>query len=178
VRRQGPFLPIAREMLLLPWAPLKPAGSASDTVRVPDLSSGDVARGQALFFGEQARCSQCHAFRGRGGSVGPDLSDVARKGKQQIYRDIAAPSTEMAPEYVPYTVATRDGRVLAGLVRAEGADAIRITDTSAKATTLRRDEIDQIRPSATSIMPVGLAGGLGEANLRDLIAFLTSRGGK
>ncbi len=54
----------------------------------------------------------------------------------------------------------RDGRVLAGVVRAEGASAIRVTDTNAKVTTLNRDEIDQIRPSGTSIMPVGLAGGL------------------
>jgi len=59
------------------------------------------------------------------------------------------------------------------VVRAEGASAIRVTDTNAKVITLSRDEIDQIRPSGTSIMPVGLAGGLGEANLRDLIAYLT-----
>ncbi|HMF38677.1 MAG TPA: hypothetical protein VKF17_18705 [Isosphaeraceae bacterium] len=55
-----------------------------------------------------------------------------------------------------------------------GADAICITDRGAKTTTLRRDEIDQIRPSGTSIMPLGLAGGLGEAGVRDLIAFLTA----
>jgi len=141
---------------------------------VPDLGGGVAKRGEKLFFSEQARCSQCHAFGGRGGTVGPDLTSVGRKGKEQIYRSIAAPSAEIAPEYVPYTVATRDGRVLAGIVRAEGADAIRVTDAGAKSTTLRRDEIDQIRPSGTSIMPVGLAGGLGEAGVRDLIAFLTS----
>src|SRR5271157_3893244 len=33
---------------------------------------------------------------------------------------------------------------------------------------------EQIRPSGTSIMPDGLAGGLGEAGVRDLIAFLTA----
>ena len=71
-------------------------------------------------------------------------------------------------------MAVRDGRVLAGVVRAEGADSIRVTDTNAKPTTLRRDEIDQIRPSGTSIMPVGLAGALGEASVRDLITYLTS----
>ena len=127
-----------------------------------------------IFFGAQARCGQCHAYRGQGEAVEPDLSDVGRKGNNALYQSIAAPSLEIAPEYVPYTVAARDGRVLAGVVRAEGADAIRITDTTAKVTTLRRDEIEQIRPSATSIMPVGLAGAVGEAAVRDLIAFLTS----
>ncbi len=168
------FQTIERERFTVPWAPLAPASPAPVEVTVPDLGGGVAKRGEALFFSEQARCSQCHAFGGRGGTVGPDLTSVGRKGKEQIYRSIAAPSAEIAPEYVPYTVALRDGRVLAGVVRAEGGDAIRVTDTSAKTTTLQRDEIDQIRASGTSIMPVGLAGGLGEAGMRDLIAFLTA----
>ena len=72
---------------------------------------------------------------GEVGPSGPDLTGVGRKGSEQIYRSIAAPSAEIAPEFVPYTVATRDGRVLAGVVRAKGADAIRVTDTDAKTTT-------------------------------------------
>jgi hypothetical protein len=51
-------------------------------------------------------------------------------------------------------------------------DAIRVTDRGAKTTMLRCHEIDQIRPSGTSIMPVGLAGGLGEAGVRDLYRLL------
>jgi putative heme-binding domain-containing protein len=167
-----PFKPIQREHELLPWAPVAAVGSTPGLTAVPDLAGGDLRRGEGLFFGEKARCSQCHAFRGRGGTIGPDLTAIGRKGIDQLYRSIAAPSAEVASDYVPYTVAARDGRVLAGVVRAEGASAIRVTDTNAKVTTLNRDEIDQIRPSGTSIMPVGLAGGLGEANLRDLIAFL------
>jgi len=167
------FKPIDREQLLLPWAPAAPRSSAEAQLATPDLSGGDPGRGEALFFGEKARCSQCHSFRGRGGMVGPELTGIGRKGLTSLYRSIAAPSAEIAPDYVPYTVAARDGRVFAGVVRAEGPSAIRVTDTNAKVTTLNRDEIDQIRPSGTSIMPVGLAGGLGEANLRDLVAYLT-----
>lgn len=168
------FQTIERQQFTVPWAPVLSASSAPLKVPVPDLGGGVAKRGEVLFFSDQGRCSQCHTFGGRGGNVGPDLTDVGRKGKEQIYRSIAAPSAEISPDYVPYTVATLDGRVLAGVVRAEGADAIRVTDMGAKTTTLRRDEIDQIRPSGTSIMPVGLAGGLGEAGVRDLIAYLTS----
>jgi putative heme-binding domain-containing protein len=71
-----------------------------------------------------------------------------------------------------YTVASKDGRVMAGVVRAVGAETIQVTDTSAKMTMIARAEIDQIRPSGNSIMPVGLAAVLGPSNLRDLIAFL------
>jgi putative heme-binding domain-containing protein len=71
-------------------------------------------------------------------------------------------------------VATDDGRVLVGVVRAEGALAIRVTDTNAKSTVISRAQIQQIRPSATSIMPVGLAATLGDAAVRDLLAYLTN----
>ena len=167
------FKPIVRDQLLLPWAPAAVGRSAEVPAGVPELAGGDPGRGEVLFLGEKARCSQCHSFRGRGGTIGPELTGIGRKGLTNLYRSIAAPSEEIAPDYVPYTVAVRDGRVFAGVVRAEGPSAIRVTDTNARVTTLNRNEIDQIRPSSTSIMPVGLVGGLGEANLRDLIAYLT-----
>ncbi len=132
------------------------------------------ARGRTIFRGDQARCGQCHAFRGEGGQVGPDLTGIASKGRADIYRNIAAPSAVIEPDYTTYTVATRDGQVLSGVVRAEGADAIRVTDTNAKSTTVRRDNIQEIRPSTTSIMPPGLAAAMGDSAVRDLIAYLTS----
>lgn len=175
VGREGLFRPLEKDRLFLPWAPL-PSSPAADTLKATpaDLSGGNPDRGLALFFGDQAKCSQCHTFGGRGGTVGPDLSDIRRKGSESIYQGIAAPSAEIASEYIPFTVATRDGRVLVGLVKADGPDSIRVTDTNARSTILRRDEIDQIRPSATSIMPVGLAAAIGPAGVRDLIAYLMS----
>ena len=105
--------------------------------------------------------------------MGPDLTEIGRKGRAEIYRSIAAPSAAIEPDYISYTVATKDGQVVVGLVRAEGADAIRVTDTNARATLIPRSEIEQIRPSANSIMPVGLAATFGDAAVRDLIAYLT-----
>jgi putative heme-binding domain-containing protein len=142
---------------------------------VPDLSGGDAVRGQALFSSDNARCSQCHTVRGQGGKIGPDLTDIGQKGAAEIYRNIAAPSAAIDPDYTTYTVGTRDGQVVVGVVRAEGADAIKVTDTNAKATVIARGQIAQLRPSGTSIMPVGLAATLGEQAIRDVIAFLTSK---
>jgi putative heme-binding domain-containing protein len=141
---------------------------------VPDLSGGDAVRGKELFLGDRARCAQCHAIRGQGGRIGPDLTEIGRKSRAEIYRGIAAPSAAIEPDYASYTVATKDGRVLVGLVRSQGADAILVTDTNAQATRVPRAQIQQIRPSATSIMPVGLAATLGDTAIRDLVAFLAS----
>jgi len=166
---------LTRDQLVVPWAPVPAAGAPTAPLVVPDLAGGDPVRGKTLFTGDQVRCSQCHAFRGQGGKVGPDLSDIGRKGRAEIYRSIAAPGAAIEPDYISYTVATRDGQVVVGLVRAEGADAIRVTDTNARSTLVPRSQLEQIRPSAASIMPIGLAATFGDAAVRDLIAYLTSK---
>jgi putative heme-binding domain-containing protein len=162
-----------RDQLIVPWAPF-PSPATTTPLVVPDLAGGDPARGQTIFSGEQGHCAQCHAFRGQGGAVGPDLTDIAKKGRAEIYRAIAEPSASIEPEYTSYSVATKEGQVVVGIVRAEDAGAIRVTDTNAHSVIISRGEIEQIRPSANSIMPVGLTGVLGPAALRDLIAFLTT----
>ena len=76
------------------------------------------------------------------------------------------------PDYVPFAVALVDGRVLTGLVRSEGAGSIRVTGTDARSVVIERSDVEELRPSGTSIMPTGLAPALGEAKVRDLLAFL------
>jgi putative heme-binding domain-containing protein len=164
--------PLATNQLLLPWAPARPPASTTPPALPANLAGGDPKRGEAVFFGKEAKCSDCHKLRGRGGEIGPDLSNLVHKGAASVYRDIAEPSATINPDYVPFTVQLKDGRVAVGVVRSEGADAIKVFDTNAQGTVFPRSEIEEIRPSATSIMPVGLAGAVGEAGMKDLLAFL------
>jgi mono/diheme cytochrome c family protein len=53
--------------------------------RAAGAAMGDPARGQALFVGKG--CVQCHAVRGAGGRIGPDLGRTAVKGS---FYEIAA----------------------------------------------------------------------------------------
>ena len=41
-------------------------------------------RGQALFFDAQQGCGNCHALKGKGTEVGPDLTGLGRLGPQAI----------------------------------------------------------------------------------------------
>jgi thiosulfate/3-mercaptopyruvate sulfurtransferase len=164
---------LEHDQLVVPWAPMPAPPAAAAPLVVPDLAGGDPVRGRSIFHGDQARCAQCHAFRGQGGTVGPDLTDIGRKGRTEIYRSIAAPSASIEPDYLTHTIATSDGQVLVGLVRAAGPDAVRVTDTNAHATLVPRRRIQQVRPSGTSIMPIGLAATFGDRAMRDLIAYLT-----
>jgi putative heme-binding domain-containing protein len=164
---------LAHARLLLPWASTNPPLPADPPLLPAGMAGGDPVKGEAVFFGAQAKCSACHTFGGKGGTVGPELGHQFERPSAEVYRDIADPGVWINPDYVAYTLALKDGRVLVGIVRAEGADSIRVTDTDARSTIVRRSEIEEFRPNSTSIMPVGLAGALGDGPLRDLLAFLT-----
>lgn len=166
--------PLQLAQLVLPWAPTVLPAAPSSESRPPALEGADAARGMQVFLSEEAKCATCHIFRGQGKAVGPDLGNLHTRDVASIFRDIADPSVVINPDYVPYTVSLKDGRVLAGIVRAEGNDRLRVTDTNAVVTEVARSEVEELRPSATSIMPVGLSGALGEQKLKDLVKYLST----
>ena len=170
---KGEATSITEDRLTVPWAPPTPPALAP-LENVPDLKGGNPKNGAVVFASADAKCATCHKVRGQGGNVGPELSSLVGHDRAEVYLDLFNPSARIHPDYVSYTIALKDGRVLVGTVRAKGADAIQVTDTEANVTILPRAEIEDVRPSATSIMPVGLVGAIGEAKLRDLIAFLTT----
>jgi putative heme-binding domain-containing protein len=156
---------------LLPWATLeKPK---DDLVRreILELKGGDWARGRAIFYGEQAKCSDCHKVRGRGGEIGPDLSNLIHRDYASVYRDVHTPSAAINPDYVAHSVALNDGRVLQGTLRTEG-DRLLVGGADGKLASVPRAEVEASSPSAVSIMPEGLDTNLGPERLRDLLTFL------
>jgi putative heme-binding domain-containing protein len=158
--------------LILPWARL---GAAPDPAGRPpwpaELAGGSWARGQALFFGPRARCSECHTMQGRGGKIGPDLSNLSQRDYASVLRDVREPSFAVNPDFITYNVALADGRVLSGTVRTEGT-TLRIGDGQGREAAVPRGEVEALQPSPTSTMPQGLADALGAEGLRDLLTFL------
>lgn len=172
----GPPIALTAGSMLLPWAPVALGGAEEPTTIADSLRGGDVGRGEAIFFGEQAKCSTCHRVGDRGEAIGPDLSKIGAKYEAGVlFREVENPSAAIAPEYQPFTLAMVDGRVLAGLVRSEGEEGLRVIGADGKAQVVLRSELEEIRATATSIMPVGLVGVIGEAGMRDLLAYLESR---
>ena len=125
---------------------------------------------------ERRRCSTCHRLGDAGGRVGPDLTRIgAVRSGHDLLESILWPSSTFAQGYEPYTVATADGRVLAGLIARQDADVLILRDSSGAETRLRRGDVEELRRSETSLMPEGLEGALTRDEFRDLLAFLRSQ---
>jgi putative heme-binding domain-containing protein len=164
--------PLPLRRLYVPWADTSGKEvEAVAPVRPAELEGGSWARGYREFFGEQAGCAKCHVLYGRGGDIGPDLSNLIHRDYASVLRDITHPSFAINPDYLSYTVVLSDGRVLSGVVRSRG-DKVSIGDVQGKRTEVERSEVEEIEPAPISTMPDGLPKQLGPDRVRDLLTFL------
>jgi putative heme-binding domain-containing protein len=139
--------------------------------------SGDPARGEALFFDPQGvNCVQCHSVGGRGtATIGPDLAGLASKyDRAELIRSVLEPSSRIAIGYQPVIVATHEGKVHSGVVRAETDAVLELADSDAKIKRIPKSQIAERRVSDVSIMPARLVEALSQDDFADLIGFLST----
>lgn len=139
-------------------------------------NAGEVERGRALFSDlKGVSCIKCHRVGALGGDLGPDLSGVgAQFSRLDLAESVLYPGRKIREGYQQTMVRTKDGRVLAGLVKGETADELVLQDAEAQRHTIRKADIEQRKLSELSLMPDGLQTALSMQDFADLIAFLES----
>jgi len=139
--------------------------------------SGDPARGAALFFRPELHCARCHVGGEAGLPLGPDLSRLGPAAAgAEIVESILRPSKAVRKGFETVTVATRDGRVLTGLLGSERDLAVVVRDAArdGKAVTVLRKEIEARKDGGPSLMPEGLVNLLGSRqDFLDLVSYVT-----
>jgi uncharacterized protein len=115
-------------------------------------------------------------FNGEGGKVGPDLTGMAAHPKEELLIHILDPSRSVEGNFVQYSVATADGRVLNGLLASESKTAIELVDSEGKTHVVLREEIEELAASKKSVMPEGFEKQATPEDLADLLEFLTQHG--
>jgi len=138
------------------------------------LVPGDSISGQTLFFGA-AECSKCHSIAGRGGSAGPDLSDVAtRQSVENIRQAIVAPSQFIEPGFAVVVVVTASGQRTEGMVKNESAYSIQIQDFDDNFHSFSKSDVSEIIRRPDSLMPTET---LSREQLQNILAFLSRQKG-
>ncbi|MGK0238272.1 MAG: putative membrane-bound dehydrogenase-like protein [Candidatus Pelagisphaera sp.] len=132
--------------------------------------AGDAGRGKELFT---AACIVCHMFYGEGAKVGPDLSGIGVRPREDVLTAILDPNRSVESNYRLWTVATKSGEAISGRLDAETETSIDIYDIAGQRHSILRDEIASLTGSETSIMPAGFEA-LGEQGLADLIEYMAS----
>ncbi len=128
----------------------------------------DLANGKQIFT---ATCMVCHEFHGGGQKVGPDLIGSGRSNLDAILANVIDPNQIIGNGYENFTVATKDGRTLAGRVVEDTPGHVKILGAGGAAQVVPRDQIATLTNSKQSLMPMGF-GGLPDAIFRDLIWYI------
>ena len=142
------------------------------------LKNRDYDNGRKMFG--VANCFACHRFDGQGGAIGPDLTSLAgRFSKRDILESIVLPSKQISDQYEAVQIITVDGKVVTGRIVNLSGDTFRVNtnmlDPNAM-VNVNRNDIEEMVPSKSSMMPNGLLNTLTEQEVLDLMAYLLSRG--
>ena len=144
-------------------------------LKLTSLVSGSAERGREIFFGKKTACSSCHTVAGQGGKVGPDLTKIGAIRKQRdLLEAIMFPSSSFARGYKTWTIVTDRGRVQSGLITRETTDSLMLRRSDLSEVRIRRDSIEEMSESTTSVMPNGLDNRLTNQDLSDLLEYLSS----
>ncbi|MSR55034.1 MAG: c-type cytochrome [Gemmataceae bacterium] len=142
------------------------------------LTGRSFSNGQKMFAA--ARCIVCHRFYGEGGATGPDMTQSAgRFNFKDMAESILEPSKVISDQYKASVVFTKGEKTLTGKLISDTKEGIAILidpEDSTKLVEIKRADIDEVKPSATSLMPKDLLKPLNEDEVADLMAYVLSRG--
>ncbi|HKI17337.1 MAG TPA: dehydrogenase, partial [Isosphaeraceae bacterium] len=136
----------------------------------------DPAAGERVFFHSKGPgCFRCHQIEGRGGRAGPDLSTLAvGVDRRRLVESILAPSKEIAPQFVTWSVARTDGTIFTGILLEQSPDGTLVfAGAEGRLIAIKAGEIAERKPQSASIMPDNVAQSMTIQELRDLLAFLS-----
>ena len=139
---------------------------------VATTMKGDAKKGQQVFA---TICITCHKHGSLGVDVGPPLSDVKVKPPEGLLSDILDPNRMFEARWSAYTVETKDGRTLSGLIQSETGDAIVLAMMGGAKETIQRSAIKEMKSLDRTLMPVGLEAAITKEQMADLLAFLLGK---
>jgi putative heme-binding domain-containing protein len=151
---------------------------AGELRRLTDLvkTQGDAARGEAVFRRAALGCVQCHSIAGAGGKVGPDLATVGASGPvDYLLESVLLPSKIVKDGYTTAHVVTKDGKAVSGVILRESPRELVLRDPTRDEVVIPAADIEE-KHTGGSLMPEGLDQTLTDAELADLVRFLSELG--
>ncbi len=139
---------------------------------VATTMKGNAKKGQQVFA---TICITCHKHGTLGVDVGPPLSDVKVKPPEGLLSDILDPNRMFEARWSAYSVETKDGRTLSGLIQSETGDAIVLAMMGGAKETIQRTAIKEMKSLDHTLMPVGLEAAITKDQMADLLAFLLGK---
>ncbi|MEK6286411.1 MAG: c-type cytochrome [Acidobacteriota bacterium] len=140
---------------------------------------GDTSRGKAIYDSKGA-CAACHIVSGRGGSLGPKLTDIgARRSAAYLREALTDPGASVPDGFLVVSIVTRDGHKVRGMRANEDSFTIQLRDAAGVFHSFRKLDLAELKKEFGSSMMPAYRDALSASELDDLVAYLSGlRGGK
>ena len=146
---------------------------------------GDVALGEAVFW-DKGKCGDCHMVKGKGGLVGPELTNLAgtrkttsivdalTKEQHKVYGDGGAIPKILTPlaSYQPVWITFPDGRKIHGVLKNEDSYSLQVMGLDNRLHMIDRQKV-HVTYEDKSLMPTDYDKRLTPEEFKNLMAFLT-----
>jgi putative heme-binding domain-containing protein len=134
---------------------------------VVEERGGNVENGHKTFT---TSCSVCHAFKGEGRDLAPNLTGMGAHGPADLLIHILDPNRQVEPNFYTTTIELKDDTSYDGIIARENSVEVVLRNASGD-FTLRKTDITRRRQGNLSLMPEGFES-LGPQTMRDLLAYL------
>src|SRR5207248_1592656 len=82
---------------------------------------GNVENGHKLF---SQNCAVCHAFKGEGKDIAPDLTGMGAKGVEELLIHVLDPNRYVEPNFFSFSIETKDGESFDGIIGRENRSSV------------------------------------------------------
>ena len=134
---------------------------------------GNVSTGETIFFGKGG-CSACHMIRGRGGYLGPDLSDIGMTRRTGELRDaLEKPSAKASADFQPVLIQDAHGDPVRAVAKHSSAWAVELLDEKGTLHFVRGADVRTLAYQEKSWMSDDFTQRLSQGERTDVIAYLS-----
>ncbi|MFK7925888.1 MAG: PVC-type heme-binding CxxCH protein, partial [Bacteroidia bacterium] len=140
------------------------------------LKSGEPSNGKVIY---QKYCANCHTAEGEGIAFGPSLDEIGNKlSKDALYAAILKPSAGISFGYEAWLITMLDGSVFQGYISSRTDEAIQLIIMGGLTQNIARENIKSLEKQEQSLMTEGLYRLMSEAELVDLVSYLSQLRGQ
>jgi putative heme-binding domain-containing protein len=154
-----------------------PPSTTLDGKTLPPLATlaartGEAPAGRAVL---ERTCTACHVVGSTGTDFGPALTEIGDKlPKSGLLLAILDPSAGISFGYEGWTIRTRDGQQLVGMISSETDDEVTMKLIGGIQRRVPKNTIVERKRMDTSLMPHGLERTMSENDLVNLVEYLST----
>ena len=140
---------------------------------IPELMAmkGNADSGAVAFA---TYCGSCHQVKDQGIAFGPDLSEIGSKlSKDALYTSILEPTAGISFGFEGYAFKLKTGASVSGYIASQTEEEISIKMIGGIIEKYKKSDIVSKTLYDQSLMPQGLAEGMGTQQLVDIVEYLS-----